>query len=402
MTETTELPTFPKARSCPFDPPTEYSRLREDQPVARVLLPTGKPAWLVTRHAYARQLLADSRVSVDRSAPGYPALVPGIAGFGRQIKGFLTWMDPPEHTTHRRMLLNEFTVRRIQAIRPQIQRIVDGALDEMLSGQKPVDLVEALARPVPTQVICELLGVPYADRDLFHKRASVLDNREATPEQKIAALREMYAYLGELVVEKDQAPADDLLSRLVAKYREAGIYDHEVLTGIAVLVLTGGHETTANMIALGVVALLEKPEQRAALMADPAGAAPGAVEELLRYFSIAEYSTSRVATADIEIDGVLIRAGEGIIALNSAADRDKRVFADPDALDIARDTGQHMAFGYGIHQCLGQNLARLELQIVYTTLFERVPSLRLAIPFDEVPFKESANFYGIHEVPVTW
>ncbi|MFD7924281.1 cytochrome P450 [Streptomyces sp. NPDC059740] len=397
-----ELQAFPMPRKCPFHPSEQYARLREEEPVSRVLLPTGRTAWLVTRHDLARQLLADPRVSVDRGHPGYPALVAGLKGVSTQVKGFLTWMDPPEHTEHRRMLVNEFTANRLQALRPKVQEIVDGCVDAMIATGPGADLVPELALAVPSLVICELLGVPYADRDLFQRRSSVLDSRSSTPEEKMTAFRDLRVFIGELVAKKAVEPGEDLLSRLIGKYREAGTYDHELVSGLATLLLTSGFETTANMISLGVLALLEYPEERARLVADPS-IASRAVDELLRFFSIAEVSTSRVAAADIELGGVLIKAGEGVIVANGAANRDAAVFPDPDRLDLGREEARHhAAFGYGIHQCLGQNLARLELQVVYTTLFTRLPSLKLAAPFEELRFKNDTNFYGVHEVPVTW
>jgi cytochrome P450 len=397
-----ELPSFPMSRGCPLHPPSRYAELRAEAPVTEVLLPTGRTAWLITRHDYARQVLAHPNVSVDRGHPGYPALVPGLKRFAAQVKGFLTWMDPPEHTEHRKLLVNEFTASKLQALRPEIQRIVDRSVDDMLAAGSPVDLVQSLSLPVPSLVICALLGVPYGDRELFQRRSSVLDDRNSTPEDKIGAFRDLRIFIGDLVVKKGSDPGDDLLSRLIKKYRDGGTYDHEVISGVATLLLTSGFETTANMISLGVLALLEHPDQLAEL-AGGAAVTPRAVDELLRFFSIAEISTSRVVLGDFEVGGVLLKEGDGVIVANAAANRDGRVFEDPDRLDVSREESRHhAAFGYGVHQCLGQNLARLELQVVYSTLFSRVPSLRLAVPFDDLQFKNDTNFYGVHELPVTW
>jgi cytochrome P450 len=410
MTETTEAksaqatpPSFPMPRACPFRPPAQYADLREREPVSRVVLPTGRVAWLVTRHDLARQLLADQRVSVNRAHPGYPALTAATAGMGAaQVKGFLTWMDPPVHTEHKKMIINEFTVARVATMRPQVQRIVDEHIDEMIASGSPTDLVEALSLAVPSLVICDLLGVPYGDREEFQHRAATLDARSTTPQAKMEAFTGLRGYIGKLVDEKSANPGDDLLSRLTVKYHQAGTYDHDLLAGLAVLLLTGGFETTANMISLGVVALIEHPAEREKVMADSRCAA-NVVDELLRFFSIAETSTSRVIAEDIELGGVTLRAGDGVIISSNAADHDPAVFADPDRLDAGREEAKrHLAFGYGIHQCLGQNLARLELQVVYSTLFRRLPTLRLAVPFDELPFKRDTNFYGVHEVPVAW
>ena len=403
MTETgsPDLPVFPQIRPRPFALPEDYARLRAQCPVSQVRLPAGRPAWLVTRHEDARRLLAASAVSVDRTHQNYPGILPQRVAFTQRPKGFLTWMDPPEHTLHRRMLASEFTVRRLQALRPGIQAVVDARIDEMLAGGRSADLVQALSLPVPTQVVCELLGVPYEDRELFQRRTAVIVTLDTSLEERNGALREIQGYLSGLVAAKESAPGDDLLSNLIEKYRQAGSYDRDHVTGVATILLTGGFETTANMISLGVVALLEHPEQRDMLAADP-GLAPRVVDEMLRYFSVSDNATSRVALEDIEIDGVLIRAGEGVIASNAAANRDERAFENPEDLDITRDARRHLAFGYGIHQCLGQNLAHLELQLVYATLFTRVPTLRLAVPVDELAFKTDTSFYGIHEVPVVW
>ncbi|WP_410667954.1 cytochrome P450 [Amycolatopsis sp. cmx-4-68] len=396
-----ELPRFPQPRSCPFDPPPAYAELRERAPIARVTLPSGNTAWLITGYEHARQFLADARTTADRSLPAYPAVLPRQPVTKAQAKGLLTWMDPPEHTEHRRMVVNEFTTRRLQALQPRIQEIIDGCVDRLLAGDRPVDLVEAFALPVPSLVICELLGVRYDDRDVFGKYTIAILNRDTSAEDRVAAWRQLRVYLSDLVTDKVRHPGDDLLSRLVGKYQEAGTFDHELMIGLSMALLVAGHETTANMIALGAIALLDNPEQREQLLADPARA-PQVVEELLRFFSIADTSTSRVTTEDIAIGDVVIPAGEGVIVLNSLANRDENAFPKPQELDFGREDRHHIAFGYGIHQCLGQNLARLELQLVFTTLFSRIPDLRLTVPSAELSYKEDATFYGVYEVPVTW
>ncbi|MFG1972678.1 cytochrome P450 [Nonomuraea fuscirosea] len=389
---------FPMPRTCPFDPPPRYAELRESAPVTRVSLPGDRKAWLVTGHANIRAVLSDPHVGSDRTHPGFPLVMPG---FGDNLKGSILIMDPPEHNLHRRMVTTEFTVRRVQGMRPRIQEIVDGRIDELLAGPAPADLVQALSLPVPSLVICELLGVPYEKRAFFHTRTAEIVSKGTGAERRTAAMGEVRRFLYELVGEKLRDPGEDLLSRLVVKYQEADMFDHEAMSGMALTLLIAGHETTANMISLGTLALLENPDQLAELRADPS-LVPGAVEELLRYFTIVDQATSRVATGDLEVDGVLIRAGEGVIAAASSGNRDPRVFEDPDTLDVRRSARGHLAFGHGRHQCLGQNLARLELEVVYTTLFGRIPGLRLAVPFEELPFKQDANVYGLHRLPVAW
>jgi cytochrome P450 len=390
---------FPIRRTCPFSPPAEYQDLQERSPISRVTLPTGATAWALTRHEDIRAMLADTRFSSDRLNPAFPALFERAIRDG--VRPSLIAMDPPEHGPARRAVLGEFTVRRMEALRPRVQEIADSHLDEMLAGPRPADLVQALSLPVPSLVICELLGVPYADHDFFQSRSSVLLRRSIPVDERMRARDELRSYLDELVSQKEQTGTDDLIGRQIAKRRENGTYDHEDLVSLAVLLLIAGHETTANMISLGTVALLEHPDNLAAIRDDPAKT-PGAVEELLRYFTIAELASSRVATEDVEIGGVLIRAGEGVLTLANAANHDPAAFSHPDQLNIERGARHHVAFGFGPHQCLGQNLARIELQVVFDTLFRRVPGLRLAAPVDDLPFKDDGNIYGLYALPVTW
>ncbi|MEU6262632.1 cytochrome P450 [Saccharopolyspora shandongensis] len=392
---------YPKVRTCPFASAPEYAELRAEAPIAKVPMAGGGTAWLVTRHEHVRQILGDPRMSSDRRRPGFPLLSVGQQATVGTVAPSMIGMDGEEHAAARRSVLGEFTVRRIETLRPRIQQIVDDCIDEMLAAPRPVDLVRALSLPVPSLVICELLGVPYADHDFFQERTSKILRKTTPVEQRIAAVEEIQAYLDELVTAKEQEVTDDLLGRQIRKQREAGEADHEALVRMALLLLIAGHETTANMISLGTLALLENPDQLAEIVADPAKT-PAAVEELLRYFTIVEAATSRTVMEDVEIGGVLIPEGEGVVALGSSANRDPEAFDRPDELDLARNARGHVAFGFGPHQCLGQNLARLELQIVFDTLFRRLPGLRLAVAVDDLPFKSDANIFGIYEMPVTW
>jgi cytochrome P450 len=310
-------------------------------------------------------------------------------------------MDPPEHGPARRAVVGEFTVRRIAALRPRIQQIVDEHLDAMLDGPRPADLVRALALPVPSLVICELLGVPYDEHDFFQTHSAQLLNRRATEQERQHAALELAIYLDKLIRTKEQEPTDDLLGRQIAKQRDNGEVDHSALLGLAFLLLIAGHETTANMISLGTYMLLQHPEALTALREDPDKAA-NAVEELLRYFTIAEFAMARVTLEDVELGGTVIPAGSGVLMLANAGNRDPEVFEDAQRFDIDRGARHHLAFGYGAHQCLGQNLARVELEIVFNTLFRRIPNLRLAVPADQLTFKDEATVYGMHELPVTW
>ncbi len=391
---------FPLRRQCPFGPPPEYDRLRAEEPVSKVKLSTGGTAWLVTRYEDVRTVLSNPVFSADGTRPGFPALVPGAVQV-LQRPPFIR-MDPPQHTFYRRMLIQEFTLKRIRAMRPGIQATVDRLLDDLLAGTPPVDLVEAFALPVPSLVICQLLGVPYDDHEFFQSRTKVMLSGASTAEQVAAALGGLHDYMDGLITRKQQDPGDDLLSKLVTEQLEpAGELRRDELQAMCVLLLNAGHETTANMISLGTVALLEHPDQLGALRSDPE-LLPGAVDELLRYLSIADIVTVRIAAEDTALSGTAIRAGEGVIALLAAADRDPGVFPEPERLDVNRGNRHHVAFGYGVHQCLGQNLARLELEIVFSTLFARIPTLRVAVPVDELPYKHDGLLFGLHELPVTW
>jgi cytochrome P450 len=393
------IPSFPAARAtgCPFDPPPTIQALQEQAPLARVRLWDDSTPWLVTRYDDQRALLADPRISADVTRPGYPS---PTAIRNASISFIL--MDDPEHARLRRMVTGPFTIKRVEAMRPGVQKIVDDLIDAMLAGPKPVDLVQAFALPVPSLVICDLLGVPYSDHDFFQDNSNVLINRDTGPERKAAAAGQLAGYLDRLIGEKLDRPGDDLLSGLTRRIHDGELTRSEAAQ-MGVLMLIAGHETTANMIALGTLALLEHPDQLARLRdADDPALVASAVEELLRYLHITHNGRRRVALEDIEIAGQVIRAGEGVILANDIANRDPDVFPDPDRLDLGRNPRNHVAFGFGVHQCLGQSLARVELQVVYGTLYRRIPTLRLAAGLDEIPFKHDGSVYGVYELPVSW
>ncbi|HEY3557534.1 MAG TPA: cytochrome P450 [Kribbella sp.] len=395
-------PVYPMTRAtgCPFDPPPQLRELQEEAPLVKVNI-FGKDAWLVTRYDDQRTLLADPRLSSDVTKPGYPSSTGEPPRKGGVGIGFIL-MDDPEHARLRRMVTAPFMIKRIEAMRPGVQKIVDGLIDDLLAGPKPVDLVEAFALPVPSLVICQLLGVPYADHDFFQQNSKNLIRMSATPEERATAHGNLATYLDDLVGEKLENPADDLLSGLTERVR-AGELTRQDAAGMGVLLLLAGHETTANMIALGTLALLEHPEQLAALRdTDDPKVVAAAVEELLRYLNITHNGRRRAVLEDLELHGQVIKAGEGVILPNDIGNRDPSVFTDPDALDLSRDARRHVAFGFGVHQCLGQPLARMELQVVYSTLYRRIPSLRRAVPLEEIPFKNDGAVYGVYSLPVTW
>ncbi|WP_330352411.1 cytochrome P450 [Streptomyces chartreusis] len=395
------VPEFPMPRQsrCPFDPPPALKDLQQEGPLAKVRLWDGSESWLVTRYAEQRALLGDPRVSADTDRPGYPTKASPEAGEGKLS---FIMMDDPEHARLRRMVTAPFAVKKVEALRPAVQRIVDGLIDDMLAGPAPVDLVDAFALPIPSLVICELLGVAYEEHDFFQEHTRTMVRTTATPEERGAASREVAGYLAGVVGKRIAEPKDDLLSSIAGRVT-AGELTHQQATEMALLLLIAGHETTANMIALGTLALLQHPDQLALLReSDDPKLVASAVEELLRYLHITHLGRRRAVTEDIEIAGQVIKAGEGVIMVNEIGNRDPEVFADPDRLDITRDARRHVAFGFGVHQCLGQPLARMELQVVYGTLYKRIPTLRLAGDLRDVRFKTDAFIYGVHELPVSW
>jgi cytochrome P450 len=393
---------LPRRRSGPFNPPAEYRCLREEAPVSRLAFPDGKVGWLLTRHQDVRALLADDRFSSDRRRVSSPVRRFPIRPDAPAARaGSLIGMDPPEHTRYRRMLTRYFTVRRMRELAPRIEEIVSEHLDVMERSGPPADLVPAFARPIPSLVICELLGVPYEDKATFQRCTSTLLRLDASDDAIAAARDELWHYMLDLVAGKRQHPDGALLGSLIQSDAADGVLTDERLAGVGQLLLAAGHETTANMLALGTYALLCHPDQLCALRQE-ADLVDSAVEELLRYLTIVQFGTVRVAREDVAFAGRRIRAGDTVVASLAAADRDPAQFPEPDELDLARPASQHVAFGHGIHQCLGQQLARVEMKVAYSALFRRFPRLRLAVRPDEIPMRDDMFIYGVHRLPVAW
>ncbi|MFF8805664.1 cytochrome P450 [Streptomyces omiyaensis] len=385
--------TLPAERrpGCPFDPPAELLDARRHGPLSRCTHPGGKPGWLVTGYDTARAVLADPRFSsrkdlmnvVDFELPPAPP-------------GEFLLMDEPEHSRYRKPLVGKFTVRRMRMLTERIERITAERLDAMEAAGPPTDLVTAFAKPIPTIVICEILGVPYEDRASFQEQIDAFMGGEVSDEELIAAYTATQEYLARLVAAKRARPTDDVLSELT----DSDLTDEE-LRGISLILLAAGFDTTANMLSLGTYALLRNPEQLAALRADPS-LTDGAVEELLRYLSVAK-TFHRTALEDVELDGRTIEAGTTLVLSYHTANRDPGRFADPHALDVRRQAAGHLAFGHGIHQCLGQQLARVEMRVAFRALIDRFPTLRLAVPAEEVVLRpEAADIFGVKSLPVTW
>ncbi|WP_406124217.1 cytochrome P450 [Streptomyces canus] len=403
-TQDAAVPEFPmpRAAGCPFAPPPAMMKLHAEDPVSRVRLWDGSVHWLVTRYEDQRALYGDPRLSVDTTRPGFPYLNEAFRETAAKNPPSFLNMDDPDHARIRRMVTGAFAVKRIEAMRPAVQRMTDDLIDQMLAGPKPVDLVEALTLPLPSLVICELLGVPYEDHDFFQANSKVGLRRDVTAEAVRAAFGEIYQYLSGQIDAKLADPADDMLSELAARVR-AGDLTHHDATMLGVLLLGAGHETSANMLALGILAFLEHPDQLAVVRdTDDPKVLASAADEMLRYLTVVHNGQRRLALEDLEIGGRSIRAGEGVIMPGATGNWQSDVFPEPERLDVRRDARRHMAFGFGIHQCLGQPLARLELQVVYRTVFRRIPTLRRATDLDKIPFKDDGIVYGVYELPVTW
>lgn len=376
-------------------------RYESDQDgIRRVELPTGRLAWLVTRHDDVRQMLRSPDFSADWTKPGYPLLRPLLMPDESRQYGMFIRMDGMDHARLRRMLTAEFMIKNVRALSPLIHQTVVSALDAMRALGAPADLIAHFALPVPSMVICHLLGVPYVDHEFFQERSRTLLAWSTPPEAAEVARDELRDYLYELIDRRLRDPGDDLVSRLAVERLATGEITKTELAGMALLLLIAGHETTANMIGLSTIVLLRHPEHVRKLRQTPE-LIDDTVEELLRYLTIVRTGLLRVAAADTEIAGHAIRAGEGVIALVSVANQDHAVFGDAAEFDPRPASRQHMAFGFGVHQCLGQPLARAELRTALIELITRFPELALAIDPTEVEFRDSAIF-GAHRLPVTW
>jgi cytochrome P450 len=399
-TDHTDAPDFPLRRGCPYAPPELATEFREGGAPRRVKIWNGSTPWLITRHEQVRQVLgATDRFSADVTHPGFPntsSAQPEVEG------GIFFRKDGQEHLPIRRILNPDFTAKRSEALRPRIADLTDKLIDDLVTMPRPVDLIEHFALALPTVVICEVLGVPYQERHAIHESSKKVVQLNVPHEEKLAAQQALLTNLTDHAERKRSAPDDSLLSRLVNVHVTNGDLTFEQAVRLGMLVIGAGHETTANMIGLGILALLREPEQRDLLLADPAQHAATCVEEMMRYWSMVQTEPRRIAIQDTEVGGVLIRAGEGIICNLPAANRDPQIFAAPEQLDITRAERRHIGFGFGIHQCLGQNLSRVEMQVAWPKLFQRIPSLRLAVEEKELHFHDQALTYGLETLPVTW
>lgn len=399
-----EAPQYPMTRTCPFRMPDGYDRLRANGPLSRVTLYDGRKVWLVSGSAEGRALLLDPRVSVSVRHPGFPALAPWLAqqsevGFSPPLIG----VDDPEHARQRRLVIPAFGIRRIAALRPGIERAAEELVDAMLAQGDRADLVPAYALPLAHSANFALLGVPEDDGHYIGERTRrvLSPSGGIEPGESQRIFTEVFDRLRDLIARKKQEPGTGLIDELLSGQPGKGGMDPDDLVPLCTVLLTGGDDTVSSTIAASVLALLEHPDQLERLRHDTA-LMPGAVDELTRLTSVADV-LPRVATADIEIAGHTIRSGDGLLVSLMLMNRDLDAWHEPDALDIDRKAGRHVAFGYGIHQCVAQNLARAVLETALSVLLRRIPTLRLAVSAERVRVNPPFVLQGsMSELPVSW
>ncbi|MFC5833479.1 cytochrome P450 [Nonomuraea insulae] len=385
----------------PLDPPLLYTRLREEQPIVRVRFPNGRTGWLVTRFEEGSQVFGDPRMGARR--PRHDTPESDEPGNDAPFDPGFVMMDEPDHGIYRRMLTSRFTPKSVQQkLQPYLDKIVEAHLDTIEAGPQTFDFVQAMALPIPCLVICELLGVPYEDRDGFHHATEVMMDMGRPRQERDKGAYWLIDYITKLVETKRRTGATDgILAELIERADDDDSpLTNKQLIGMGVLLLFAGHDTTMAMMGLSTLTLLTHPEQRKDLLEHPERIGT-AIEELMRYLTIVQFGLGRVAKEDLEIGGQPIKQGELVVVAMNAANRDPRVFADPESLDLDRKMVRHLGFGYGVHACLGQNVARAELRTVLPKLFQRFPGLRLAVPLEEVPMDTTGTNYGVRKLMIT-
>lgn len=388
----------PWARTDKFDPPAVFDALREQRPLAKMLYPDGHVGWIVSSYELVREVLSDPRFSHSCEVGHFPVTHQGqVIPTHPLIPGMFIHMDPPEHTRYRRLLTGEFTVRRTSRLSAHVEAVAAEQIEVMREHGAPADLVKTFAKPLVLRVLSQMVGLPYAERDRYLNAITLLHDAEADAAEAAAAYEKAGAFFDEVIERRRRQPEDDLISALVANQELTG----EELRNIVTLLLFAGYETTESALAVGTFALLHHGDQLARLRADPAKL-DAAIEELLRYLTVNQYHTYRTALEDLKLNDELIKKGDTVTVSLPAANRDPAKFACPATLDIDRDTSGHVAFGFGVHQCLGQNLARVELRVGLSALLQAFPDLRLAVPADEVPLRLQGSVFAVKNLPVSW
>ncbi|MET8851083.1 cytochrome P450 [Amycolatopsis sp. NPDC004625] len=387
----------PWARIDRFDPPAIFDTLREERPLAKMVYPDGHVGWIVSSYELVREVLSDPRFSHSCEVGHFPVTHQGqVIPTHPLIPGMFIHMDPPEHTRYRKLLTGEFTVRRTSRLIPRVEAVAAEQIEVMRAKGAPADLVHDFAKPLVLRMLGELVGLPYAERDRYVPAVTLLHDAEADPAEAAEAYGQAQAFFDEVIERRRREPQDDLISSLVNEDLTL-----EELRNIVTLLLFAGYETTEGALSVGTFALLHHTDQLAKLREEPAKL-DAAIEELLRYITVNQYHTYRTALEDLKLDGELIKKGDTVTVSLPAANRDPAKFGCPAELDIERDTAGHVAFGFGIHQCLGQNLARIELRAGFTALLREFPELRLAVPADEVPLRLKGSVFSVEKLPLAW
>jgi cytochrome P450 len=386
-------------RTSKLDPPAEWALWRGDEPLRKVQLWDGSTAWVALSYAAVRAVFKDhERFKSQPATAGFPTI--NEADSATKASALMPMVDRPVHTVLREAVMREFILKRIEALRPETEQLVSELLDDIEAQGPPTDLVAAYATAVPARFTCLLIGVPYEDAAFFRSCLDVRFSPGSNTSSVYGADDQLRAYFRRLVAERDREPTGDLASRLVLDNVRPGTLSAEDAAALLHVLLIGGFDTTKQMIAMGTLTLLQHQDQLSALRAEPSRWRL-AVQELLRYLSVIQLER-RACVADTEVCGQVIRAGEGVLTVISAANRDPAVFTEPDRFDISRKEMSHVAFGFGIHQCLGQPVARMLLAVALPALFDRLPGLRTAVPFEHLLFNEGRNLYGLAELPLTW
>ncbi|MGO4461572.1 cytochrome P450 [Streptomyces sp. M-16] len=395
----TALRNFPFTPIRGLDIEPVLADLRREEPVSRITLPYGGDAWLVTRYEDVRAALADQRLSraavVNKDVPRRQKMLVGPEG--------IMYMDPPDHSRLRRLLTKAFTKRRVEQLRPRVEEIAAELAGNLASQGSPADLVAHYSWPLPTRVICELLGVPYEDREVFRRGADALMQGDTLPHAEFTSrVNELCFYIMDLIARRRASPSDDMLSALIQARDEGDRLTEQELVSLTVVLLAGGHETTANQITNFVYTLLRHPAQLALLRERPE-LLPRAVDELMRYIPLGTgHHAAMIATEELEIGGTTIAEGEAVYVHIHSANHDATAFADPERLDLTREDNHHMGFGHGVHFCVGAQLARMELGVAVKALVDRFPTLELGIEDDAIAWRASLLVRGPLELPVRW
>jgi pentalenic acid synthase len=394
----TDKRVFPHVRYEPFRPPAAYEQWREEAAVTKVGLHSDQQAWVVVRYDEARQTLEHSSISVDAQHPHYPKVRKGVTSRGNDT--MLRHMDAPIHAKHRRMMARQFTAKRVNELRPELERVVSETVDSVLAQGGPINLHQEFSLVIPTKVICALLGVDYGISGDIQRLSGITTSAASTAEDLAAAAQEMFALLDAEINAQYEDPGDGLIGTLIEEAHKGEI-EHRQILGQTFMTIVAGHETTANTISMGMLQLFALPEIRQRVTADTS-LIPGMVEDMIRMHSLVDGTLSRVATEDIVIGGQPINAGDGVIVTISAPNYDPRRWQNPYELDIDRNDSAHLSFGAGVHMCLGQNLARAELHLAFEQLLTRIPTLRLADTPEAANMQNDGYIYGVRDLIVTW